>query len=365
MHLQDQAAWPSPQPLLKGLFDAVRPVLSDVEPSVLFDKAMLLERVTFLENRFDEDMKRLRALGGMLFGRGTEEYGAQAAETFGQWEQEGLAVSMPALTAAAIDAFGIDPLSTPVQAAYLSAILAEYPNGLQYHGNAHYRKVLTHAIRLIATHNQIHAHEGALDSHAIALLLAASCIHDLGHQGGDNMRGGVYTPGYQEQQATEFARPYFDALELDRDDILDIEAIVFCTDITFSAGDNSPCIRMKRIFKSQHWNSGEDVSLLLLGRMRRFEDNPLLSLMAMLLHEADIASSAGLTYAQTIAETINIMEERGVKTAGPGTVLCFLREQLGETMFTQAARQLFGTTMAGIIAQAEQEKAAGRKTFYE
>jgi hypothetical protein len=87
--------------------------------------------------------------------------------------------------------------------------------------------------------------------------------------------------------------------------------------------------------------------------------------MAMILHEADIGTSAGLSYEQTIKETVNIIEERGAKTAGPGIVLAFLREQLGETMYTEAAKQVFGPAMRDIIARAEADVAAGRKTFYE
>ena len=59
------------------------------------------------------------------------------------------------------------------------------------------------------------------------------------------------------------------------------------------------------------------------------------------------------------------MEERGVTTAGPKTVLAFLREQLGETMFTEAGKQLYGRVMADVIKQAEQDVARGRDTFYE
>src|SRR5690606_7708465 len=109
----------------------------------------------------------------------------------------------------------------------------------------------------------------------------------------------------------------------------------------------------------------EDVSMMMMGKLRRYEDNPRLALMAMILHEADIATSAGVSYEQTITETINIMEERGAKTAGPHTVLAFLREQLGETMFTEAGKRLYAETMSKVIAQAEADINRGRQTFYE
>ena len=104
---------------------------------------------------------------------------------------------------------------------------------------------------------------------------------------------------------------------------------------------------------------------MMMGKLRRYEDNPRLVLMAMILHEADVATSAGLSYEQTIKETVNIMEERGVNTPGPRTVLAFLREQLGETMFTEASKQLYGKVMSEVIKLAESDIERGRQTFYD
>ena len=42
-----------------------------------------------------------------------------------------------------------------------------------------------------------------------------------------------------------------------------------------------------------------------------------------------------------------------------------LREQLGETMFTEASKQLYGEVMAKVIKQAEADIERGRATFYE
>ncbi len=365
--MHESAARHAPEPGLKSLFDSVRPMAGTVQAESFIDPEILARRMEEIEAAFADDIARVRPLLALMTGPDLEGYGARTAAVFRTWEQGDGGPSLPALAAVAIEAFGLDAGAVPVKALFLAAILAEYPNGLQYHGNVHYRKVLFHAIRLIATHNELSPDSGApLDRHAMTLLLIAACVHDLGHQGGDNQRNGVYTPGYMEQQAVEIARPYLEALGLPKDDIGAIETMVFCTDITFFAGDNSPCIRMKKIFRHYYWNDkGEDVSLMTMGRLRRFEDNPALTLMAMILHEADIATSAGLSYDQTVLETINIMEERGVTTAGPKTVLSFLREQLGETMFTQAGRRLFGGVMADIIARAEKEQAAGRTTFYE
>ena len=266
-----------------------------------------------------------------------------------------------------LDGFGIDAKSPEGLSLCVCAILAEYPNDLQYHGNEHYRKVFFHMVRLLSKHNQLFKDTNRmLSKESIVQSLIAACIHDLGHEGGDNMRDGVYTPGFMEQKAFDVSKPYLQKCGLDEDLIGEIETIVFCTDITFFAGDNSPCIRMKKIFKYYFWDEDVgDASLMMMGKLRRYVDNPRLSQMAMLLHEADIGTSAGLSYEQTKNETINIMEERGLDSAGPRVVIAFLREQLGETMYTEAAKQTFGPAMDGVIKSAEADFENGVETFYE
>ncbi len=353
---------------IEELFTELRPIVETVETEEGFlDKDILIKRFDELQDSFSKDYERSQEVFDLLFGDDMETFGENVTIAFQRWEEEGGGPALTGMVALAIEQFGLDVNAPIVKAAFLSAILAEYPNTLQYHGNEHYRKVVFHGIRLIRVHNGLFKDTNrALNEIQIAELLAASCIHDLGHQGGDNLREGMYTPGQMEQYALSLSGPYFDALEIPEDQLGDIETIVFCTDITFFAGDNSPCIRMKKIYKHYFWDCDrEDVSMMMMGKLRRYEDNPRLVLMAMLLHEADVATSAGVSYEQTIKETVNIMEERGVTTAGPRTVIAFLREQLGETMFTEASKQLYGPVMARVIKQAEDDIARGRATFYE
>lgn len=350
------------------IFGILEALTQQVRPERFVEPESLQTRLAQVRSVFDRDMARVAEVSELLCGPEIAAYGARATAVFMRWEQEGGGPTLPALAAYAARHFEIDTDSPGFRSLMMAGVLAELPNTLQYHGNEHYRKVLFHAIRLAATHNLIYADrpERFLTGSDVVVLMTAACIHDLGHEGGDNLRDGVYTPGQMEQIAIDIARPYLEAAGLDRDMMGMIETIVFCTDITFFAGDNSPCIRMKKIYKHYLWNDdSEDVSMMTMGKLRRYEDNPRLVEMAMMLHEADIGSSAGLSYEQTIRETINIMEERGAKTAGPKTVLAFLREQLGETLFTDAARQVLGPVMATVIEQAEHDIISGRKTFYD
>ena len=348
-----------------NLFHAVEPVIANTLPEEGFvSQPALRLRFDELQAVFEADMHRMVEVSELLFATDIAAYGERCTSVFDRWEKEGGAPTLTAMIAQSIQHFGLDPALPSVKAAFIGAILAEIPNDLQYHGNEHYRKVVFHAIRLVATHNQSVPDEEELSGDEIALLLAAACIHDLGHPGGDNAKEGVYAPGLMEQKSFDEARPYFVGVGLTTDIIGQLETIVFCTDITFFAGDNSPCVRMKKIYKHFFWHDdSEDVSMMMMGKLRRYEENKTLILLAMLLHEADIGTSAGLSYDRTISETIAFLEERNITLAGPKTILAFLRDQLGETMFTDAGKQLFGPVMTQVIAQAEQDIINGVESF--
>jgi hypothetical protein len=348
-----------------ALFAVLEKTMPPVKPEEFIEPAALEGRLHALQAVFDADCARVADCADLLTGDDITAYGMRCSALFDRWEKEKGGPALPALISHAIRHFGFDAEGPEARAMFAAAVLGEMPNSLQYHGNEHYRKVLFHSIRLAARNWQLFPGEkGQLTRDSVAVLLAAACVHDLGHKGGDNLRDDVYTPGYMEQRAFDIARPYLEAVGYDRDRMGEIETIVFCTDITFFAGDNSPCIRMKKIFKHYFWgDEGEDVSTMTMGKLRRFEDNKPLILVAMMLHEADVGTSAGLSYERTVKETIDLMAERAVKAAGPKTVLAFLREQLGETMFTEAGKQIFGPVLKDVIAHAEEDLAAGRTNF--
>lgn len=347
------------------LFHTVEPVLANTVPEegFIYPDALML-RFQELQDVFEKDMRRVAEASELLFSPDIAAYGPRCAAVFDRWEAAGGCPTSTAMISQAIRHFGLDPDDKIVRATFVCAVLAELPNDLEYHGNDHYRKVLFHTIRLLALHNRQADDDKKLDDGQLALTMAAACIHDLGHPGGDNAKEGVYAPGLMEQKSFDYARPYLEAAGLNAEQIGQMETIVFCTDITFFAGDNSPCARMKKIYKHYFWHDdSEDVTMMMMGKLRRYEDNPLLVLMAMLLHEADIGTSAGLSYERTIAETVSFLRERNITQAGPKTVIAFLRDQLGETMFTDAGKQLFGPAMAQVIEQAAQDILAGKESF--
>lgn len=327
----------------------------------------ILQTLEREKERFSKDYERVGDLLELLFGDEVVAYGDRCTAVFERWEKEGGGPSSLALIAHAWEFFGLPQGDALEQCAVISAVLAEIPNVMQYHGNEHYRKVLFHTIRMLVSHDKLQEEDRLrFDQADKALLMIAAMIHDLGHEGGDNLREGIYTPGYMEQKSIDMVMPYYEHLGMDRDLSSVLQTLVFCTDITFFAGDNSPCVRMRRIYDYYIDNKGdESVENYMIGKLRLFYENPKLAMMAMMLHEADIATSAGLSYEQSIKETIDIMEERCLKNASPGILLAFLQQQLEGHMKTQAAQTLFGSAMDMIISRATQELQGGRTSFYE
>lgn len=352
------------------LLDNIKEAAANVIPhEQSYDIDDIIKSGDTLQESFGKDYKRLEELSELLFSDETTAYGDRCTAVFERWEKEGGGPSLLTLLAMAWDKFsfpkdGNDPLA---KCAVMAAIMGEVPNKLQYHGNEHYRKVLFHTIRMIAVQRGLACAKNRLENDNDArLLMIAAAIHDLGHEGGDNLRDGIYTPGYMEQKAYDMVAPYFEALGMDHDQLKTLQTLIFTTDITFFAGDNSPCVRMRRIYDYFfHDNSNEEVLNYIIGKLRLFDDNPKLALMAMMLHEADIATSAGLSYEQSIKETIDIIEERDMKTAGPRVLLAFLQEQLEGGMKTESARILFSSAMETIMAQARADFQSGRETFYD
>ena len=248
---QELASSNASQVDFETLFSEARNIIETTRPEEGFlDQDMLLSVYENVKASFEEDYQRVEKYGSVLFGEDVDDYGAETTKIFTDWEETDSGPSSTAMVAHAIEQFDLDVSKSVVKAAFISSILAEYPNDLQYHGNEHYRKVLFHGIRMIQTHNNMFKDTNrAFTEPQISVLLAASCIHDLGHEGGDNLREGMYTPGKMEQRAFDIARPYYEAVDMPKDEMGETETIVFCTDITFFAGDNSPCIRMKKIFK--------------------------------------------------------------------------------------------------------------------
>jgi len=97
--------------------------------------------------------------------------------------------------------------------------------------------------------------------------------------------------------------------------------------------------------------------------IRALEKDPSLTTLCMLLHEADIATSAGVTYNVTKFETSLIMEEFKDDKAYPADVINFLEQICQRCFLTDGGLKLFSSNMARIYTLAEQDVENGNQPY--
>lgn len=285
---------------------------------------------------------------------------------FRHWHLYPESSSLTALCLLGLDLFAPDATLTQLKALLAASVLGEMPNDLPYHNNIHYRKVLLQTLRMVRAHNDTYKGTAkALTADDIVLLMIAACIHDLGHDGHGNTVRGVWEQGKLERQAYDIAVPYLLACGFDKPEELErLRVMILCTDVTPVGDPASAAAQMKAAYRHHFMGfKGRFQSLNLDANLKRLETDADLILMSLLLHEADIATSAGLTYAVTAYETAALMEEIGQETAHPQHVMDFLNLICQRQMLSIAGQELFAANMARIHALTEEAIAAGNHAY--
>lgn len=278
-----------------------------------------------------------------------------------EWNREQGVFNIPALIAAAIDFLNIhDP--EDIRAMFVAAILAEVPTGLPYHDVPHFRKVVLHSLRMIAAHQNIHADtRTALSKNAQVHLLLAACIHDLGHKGQGNLVDGQYDMARTEKRSFEFVKPYFTAVGLSDDALSDIRVMLIGTDTTLCCNSVCPSQQVRSIYQYLYGDASE-MDLTLISALSTLSDRRDLTLLCMMLHEADIMSSAGIGYEQTLFETIAIGQEIG-QDATPETILAFIKDVCCYELLTDSGRYLGQQNLDDIHVRVTRDFEAGNHSY--
>ncbi|MCB1652194.1 MAG: hypothetical protein KDI46_09085 [Alphaproteobacteria bacterium] len=275
------------------------------------------------------------------------------------------APSLPAFALAACCYFKIErpDLVSPILTA---SILAETPHDHAYHSNQHFREVLINLIRLLGVHNHIYSETAqALNEEQIALLLIAVCIHDLGHDGLGNTVKGVFEQGRLERRSFKMAEPYLRKAGLvEQVDLDKVLCMVLSTDASPLGDPASPVSQMKAAYRFHLLGENKRFSALnLSGDLAWLERDAKVALMACLLHEADVATSAGLSYDVTVYQTALFRHEIGASDARPEHVLDFLERICQRGFLSNAGQQLFGPNVARVYALSEQAMRQGNEPF--
>lgn len=253
------------------------------------------------------------------------------------------------------------------QAVLLAGVLGETEHELDYHNNMHFRKVLLQVIRLINAHNHIYGGTSrAFSDTQIAMLLIGACVHDLGHDGRGNTIKGVFQPGRLEKRSIELMSAFLSQLWLDPELLADLEVMVLSTEVSPLGDSSNPMHQMKAAYRYHFLgDKNKTFSLNLDPPLSRMQNSPDLAMMSLILHEADIATSAGLSYAVTKYETAIYIHEISGQQARPADVINFLDEICERKMLSDAGQQLYASNLARIYVLAEEDAKIGNDPYPE
>jgi len=319
------------------------------------------------------DIDFLTINAGFLFNntQETEDLTLQTADLLRHWYLMESAPSLMALCLFALDRFQIEVDSDMRQAIAIACVLGEVPNELPYHSILHYKKVVLQMIRLINVHNGVYkGTDYVCDDQDIAFLLMAAAIHDLGHDGKGNTIKGVYHQARLERNSYFILVKYFNAIGFKDQKryqrMMDhLRITLLCTD-TSPMGDPASFVNQMKAAYRVHFLNQKVLSyagLNLDPEVKELEYNAKLAVMALLLHEADMATSSGLTYEVTVFETALFYKEIKQPEAKPSSIIEFINTICERQVLSSAGQQLYSTNMARIMVLANKGIEDGDAAF--
>jgi len=332
-------------------------------PSEMHLDQAITQTIHFLEDH----LQSLHNNAIALLKSGVE---AQAAtqdieSIYQQWHMDKNPPSLLSLCLFLLEELELEPAADDLNMIVISAILGQVHNEPAYHNDMHFRKVLAQTMRLIINNNTIF--EGtprALTCKQVSTLLSAACIHDLDHDGQGNWVKGVHIEGRAEKQSFECAKPYLIAAGCDDETLNAIYVMLLTTDVSPLDDPGNPMMQMKAAYRFHFM--GENIkahSLNLSKEIAAIEKDASLAALCLFLHEADIATSAGLTYDITKYETSLIMEEFKDDKASPKDVIGFFNQICQRRFLSDAGQKLYAANMARIYALAEADMEDGNEAY--
>ncbi len=326
------------------LMPELKSALCDVHPDRSWSgRTKILENYNRILERFEGDFVQSQSDMLYLFNDQSDlkAQSESTAQLMTSWRESESVVSIPAMMASVLSVFGFSEKDhEQIKCILMAGVLAEVPNSLPYHNVMHFRKVVFHMIRMIIAHNYIFSGgQNVLKVGDVTQLLIAACIHDLGHDGGGNIVDRVYYMGRIEKRSFNLALPYLKACGLSEEFLENIRIMLIGTDASPFGDPFSPVCQIRAAYEYHYGSDEEEASLLLREDLSILRERSDLTLFCMMLHEADVMNSAGVSYEVTQKESVAIAREIGTE-ASPEDTLLFLEKICHNEMQTHSAQYL-------------------------
>lgn len=317
--------------------------------------------------KLEDDLKIIRESFMPLFSTEDSVRGQTklCVEILRGWALTNEAPSLSALTIAALEMLEVRDEEF-ARLALLGSVVGEIENTTPYHSNMHYRKVLLQLIRLIVNHNEIYTGTNKVFSdREICLLMAAASIHDVGHDGLGNKVNGVHQRGRLETRSFDIMVHWMKPMGFtDAATLSALKTMLMGTDVSPVGDPRAPVNQMKAAYRIHFLDQKHEMEPLNLSAdLKPLETDLALSMMAVILQEADIATSAGIDYAVTKFETSLIGAEYHIPESLPQHVINFLRDVCSRQFLSDAGQRLFAANMARIYALAQADVEGGNLPY--
>ena len=263
------------------------------------------------------------------------------------------APALPALVMSMLDVLGADIDGRLAKIALAASILGDIPNAENFHNNAHYRDITSTIFRLITCADQLKETKIQLDLDDKILMLIAACIHDYAHDGQGNMHGGIHLPMRLERKALDYSLPILKLFGLRDDEQARLETMILCTDVSCGPQGLSPSRILSKVynFHYNHWPNPKIKSLEYAPLYQALMADEKTCLMAMMLEEADIFTSVGLSYDYAKLTTILVAKETKILSTKASTLLGFIEIICDGLIASPAACHLFSEGFEEIYIQ--------------
>lgn len=304
-----------------------------------------------------QDREMLEQDYAFLFGDHTESFagenGQKLATLFDKWRDADRAPSIPSIVLMAKKHLGIDEEDPCFQAALMTGIAAEIEVDNPYHDNHHFREIVTAALRLVNTTNQMSTQGEALyiDTAEVSKILLTAAAHDLNHDGTGNTVDGVHQQYRLEQKSIDTIKPFMKAAFMSVEDQKDVEAIIRVTDVSAPQGGKSPHMHLKTMVHDLE-TKGQIDSSSAPSELSRLATNPLLLQSAAILSDADLSPSAATTYDFNEKMTHALHGENHAIVAKPETTKFFCSVLVGGSFTSKAGRKQSQTALNAMVGTA-------------